>query len=1113
MLMQGGGLAADEKAVGKRGYPVRKALFFLIFGTGGISAQTQNAQINGIIYDQVGAAVPDAAVTAVNTGTRIARTVQSTTTGNYVISNLVPGRYRVEVTQSGFQKSVSQEFNLDVNQITTLDFHLTLGAVSQSVEVSAEATQLEASNAQLGTVVTQEKIVDLPLNARNFTQLLTLSPGATPVSVAQNSGGAQVQRVGTFVFPAVNGQSNRSNTFTLDGVYNDAPWMNTYAVAPNVDGLAQFKVQSHSDQAEFGGVTGGVVNIATKSGTNQFHGSLYEFLRNDALDARAFFAAKKPTLRQNQFGGTVGGPVIKDKTFFFFTYEGYRQVNASSRLYLVPTPAELGGDFSAMKRAIHNPFSARPDPAKAGSYLRDPFANNTIPASLINKSTSEWAKTIIPAPIDTGNPSFNGRNTTSQTAPMNQYSIRVDHNFTPSDFLWSRFTWGTQNQESAGTLQGTLNRIETPARNFGASYTHVFGANTLLNGLFGYSSLTQNNVPFLTARNMFAEGLFAGFPRKDGLNAPGIGMPSAFGTQGSRVDFLGPQAAYQMRGDLSHVHGNHTLKFGGQILWVPFFDDTYDGNLTFNASQTADLNNPGNTGSDIASFVLGAIDAWEYRDRKYDYQTQLWNFYAEDSWKATDKLTVNLGLRWDLLRNSSFRLNFPSTWDFGSGQFIVGAAAPPACSGSQPAPCLPDPQSAYVKQHVVFTGQPKLREDDYKMFGPRVGLAYRLRPTLVVRSSFGVFYDLQAGVTQQAQNASGAWPNTNLLRGVNINRPIVSVLANDPFGGADPRIPAASPATAQAFFFDPHFQNPYSLQWNLDIQKQLANNVTLSTAYVGSNSLRLPIGGFYNTALTPGPGAVQPRALWTYAPASNYDRSIGRGNYNALQVKLEQRFSKGLSYLVGYTWSKSIDIASSGQFGVEGFSLQNPYVPNNDRSVSAYDIPQNFSAAVVYDLPFGKGRRWAADGAAARILGNWQFNAIVLIRSGQPYTPTMGLDVANIGTNSTRPNLVGNAVMANPVPEAWFNKSAYASPAVYNFGTAGRDQLRTDGYQNFDLSLFRQDNLTERVKLQLRVELFNAFNQPTFGTPQTNFTNSRFGQVSSTVSTARQIQLGMKVLF
>lgn len=1077
------------------------------------SAQTQNAELNGTVTDQAGALVAGAQILVVNLETQVPRTVESNASGVFVAANLNPGRYQVRVKKEGFQESVVSDVTLDVNQRATLNFKLSLGSVSDSVQVSAEAAALEASGAQLGTVITQEKITDLPLNGRNFTQLLTLTPGATPVSVGQNSGGGQVQRVGTIVFPAINGQSNRSNSFTLDGVYNNAPWMGTYALAPNVDALTQFKVQSHSDQAEFGGVSGGVVNILTRGGTNQFHGGVYEFLRNDALDARGFFTAAKPVLRQNQFGANLGGPVLRDRTFFFFSYEGYRQKNTASALTVVPTAAQLGGDFSGSSRAIYNPYSTRTDPANASKYLRDPFPANRIPSSMLNSSIQQWAQAILPAPINTGNAAYNSRNTEPQEFPADQYSLRVDHNLSSSDFFWARYSWGVQDVTSAQVIPGIRNTIERPAKNAGLGYTHLFGPNTLLTGLFGYSGLTENSVPFLSSRNMFDEGLFQGFPARTGLTAPAIAVPSMWGGMTSRVDFLGPQEGYQMRGDLSMIRGRHNLKFGGEVVRQLFADDTYDGNFSFNSIQTADLNAPGTTGVDLASFVLGLHDTWEYRNRAYRYESQLWSLYVQDSWKVTSALTVNFGLRWDLLRNPAFSLNYPSTWDFSTGQFIVGSAAPPACSATQVAPCLPDPNSAYLSQYVRFTGSSKMRPDDYKMFGPRLGIAYMIRPTWVVRAGAGLFYDLQAGVMQQAQNASGAWPSTNLIRGVNQNRSTVQATINDPFNGGDPRVPTATPENATAYFFDPNFRNPRSLQWNLEMQKDLRGVVNLSVGYVGSHNVFSPVSGNYNTALTPGPGAVRARALWPNAPVTNYDRSIGRSGYHGLQVKAEQRFARGLSYLLSYTWSKSMDLASSGQFGVESQSLQNPYDVNADRSVSGYDIPHNFTAALVYQLPFGPGQRWVSQGLASRIAGSWQMNTILGLRSGQPYSLAMGVDVANIGANTTRPDLVGDAKLDNPTPEMWFNKKAYASPATYTFGTSGRNQLRTDGLENLDLSFFREDRLTERVHTQLRVEMFNMLNHPTFGIPNTTFTSAQFGRVNSTISTARQIQLGLKVMF
>jgi len=1080
--------------------------------------QTPTATITGSLTDQSGAVIPNGVLVARNLATRVSRTVKSTSTGDYVISNLLPGIYELRASKEGFKNVVVVSVPLDVNQAVTLDIRLTLGSVSESVEVTAESTLLQTTDAGLGTVITEEKIRDLPLNARNFTQLLALTPGATPVSVAQNSGGGAAQRIGTFVFPSINGQSNRSNSFTLDGVYNNGNWQGTYAIAPSVDALAQFKVQSHSDEAEVGGVTGGVVNLVSKSGTNQFHGTLYEFLRNDALDAKAFFAAAKPVLRQNQFGATIGGPVVKDRTFFFFSYEGYRQVNPAFSLYIVPTPEQLSGDFSASSRRIFNPFTTRRDPDNPQRFLRDPFEGNRIPASMINKATQVWGQALIPKPIDTGNPGFNGRNTTPQSAPANQYNVRVDHSLSASDSIWARYTWGLQRQRSAINPDGAYRTIRRPAKNLGVNYTHAFSSATLLSGLFGFTSMAENTIPFLTGRDLRAEGGFSSFPEGEAFRVPAITLPNTFGGIGAGTALVGPQAGYQGRVDLSHHLASHSLKIGGEVLSIRMARQDAGGGLTFDQRQTADLNNPVQTGSDIASFVLGTIEAYGITESQYRIQNEIWNAYVQDAWKVNSRLTLNFGLRWDFATAPRFTKSFPGTWDFNTGKYLAGIAQPPACSATQSAPCLPNPADPFVAQHVVFTGDSRLRKESYKMFGPRFSLAYRLNPSTVIRSSFGIFYDLQAGTTQQASNTPGNWPDTQEVRGVSLNQTTIDVLASSFIPpGTNPRVPALNPAVVTGFMFDPNFEYPYSQQWNLEVQRALPHDHYLKVAYVGSHTSRLPVGGDYNTALTPGPGAVEPRRLWPHAPVTDYDRSIGRSNYHGLQVKAEKRFSTGVSYLVSYTWSKSIDVASSGQFGVEGQSLQNPYDPNSSRSVSGFDVPHHFTTALVYQLPFGAGRRWVTQGLASRILGSWQMNAIVQLRSGQPYTLIMNVDVANIGArrpwSRARPNLVGNPRLSNPTPLAWFDKSAYATPALFTFGTAGRNQLRTDGFQNFDLSLFRDYRLSERLRMQFRVEMFNAFNHPTFGTPQTNFTNPVFGRISSTVSTARQIQLGLKVIF
>lgn len=1074
----------------------------------------QTAEISGQVTDASGSPVTAVPVVVTNTDKQTVREVQTNELGIFKVPNLVPGLYQVDVKASGFRPAKRSGFRLDVNQSLKLDFALQVGDLQQSVEVTGEAPVIETATGQIGTVVTAEKISDLPLNARNFTQLLTLTPGASPVNVTQAD---QNQRIGVSVQPAMNGQSNRSNSYTLDGVYNNGHFTSSYAVAPSVDALDQFKVQSHSDLAEYGGVTGGIINIASKTGTNAFHGTLFEFLRNDKLDARGFFTAAKPALRQNQFGVSIGGPVIKNKTFFFFSYEGYRQKSEANILSVVPTQAQLSGDFSATTRRLFDPYSTRVNPANTALFLRDPYPNNIIPTSQLNKSVLAYTSAIVPAPVATGVGNFNSRNSDAQSFPANGYSIRVDHYLSEKDTLWFRSTWSKQDTIAGQAFSGTNTVTSITPKNIGASYSHVFGPNTLFTGLFGYTSSTLIDHPFLTSKNLIADGNFKGFQNDPRSNAPGVAIPGYF-TLNVRDRRLGPQKGWQFKGDVSHNRGRHTIKFGGEMVRQPWENYQLTQGITFNTRQSADLNNLGATGDALASYLMGLMESVTTFDVGFGLESQTWNAYIQDTWRATSKLTLNFGLRYDLVRNPNFYADFQSTWDFNTGKYLVGINKPGACSASQGPPCLQDPNNAYVQQWVVFTGNSQLRKNDYKMFGPRFGFAYQASPKMVVRGGYAIFYDTMAGVNQQAQNGAinnANWPGN---RGATLNQNANTVEANadSPFGAKNPLQPDPTPERLNAFYYDPNFRNPYSQQWNLEIQREMMKNLTLSVGYVGSHSLRLSIGGDYNTALTPGPGTDRPRALWPHAPVTGYDRSVGMSNYHGLLAKAERRFASGFSYLVAYTWSKSIDMASSAQFR-ENMSLQNPYNPRESRSVSGFDIPHIFSTALVYEFPFGPGRKWLNSGVGSKILGRWQSNAIVQARSGQPYTLFMNVDIANIGAINqaarARPNIVGNPVMDSPSTAAWFNKAAFASPAQFTIGNSGRNILRSDNLMNLDLSLFREDRIREGIRLQFRAELFNSMNHPTFGVPVSLFTSPQFGQVTSTASTARQIQLGLKLIF
>jgi len=788
-------------------------------------------------------------------------------------------------------------------------------------------------------------------------------------------------------------------------------------VAPNIDALNQFKVQSHSDLAEFGGVAGGVINIASKSGTNELHGSLYEFLRNDALDARGFFTATKPPLRQNQFGAAVGGPIVRNKTFFHFSYEGYRQVNASSQLALVPTTAERSGDFGASTRRVFDPYSTRPNPANANQFLRDPFPSGVIPASRLSPSIRAFNDTIVPQPISTGFLNFNSRNDDPQTAPSDTYSVRVDQYLSARDSLWSRYTWSEQDSSAALALKGSRITTVIPAKNLGVGYTRTFGPSTVLTALFGFSSTTFSDAPVFTNKNLIGDGFFKGFANDPRALTPGVTIPGYFALS-MRNRVLGPQRGFQEHADLAHNAGRHSFKFGGEVVRQPWTNTQITETLTFNTRQTGDLNSLGNTGNALASYLMGLMDTPELSQADFTLESQTINFYAQDSWKLTNTLTLNFGLRWDSSRAPDFSRDFASTWDFNSGKFLVGLNKPPACSQTPKPPCLPDPNSDFIQRHVVFTGTSKLMKDRWALLGPRFGFAWQAAPRTVVRGSFGLFYDLVAGTTQRAQNMSinnANWPGS-AGRSVVSNNTLVTATADAAFGDVNPLIPTATPSN-QAPYSDPNIKNVYSEQWNFEVQRELMANLAMSIAYVGSHNLRIAIGGDYNTAVAPGPGPIAPRQLWPYAPVTNWDRSAGQSQYHGLQVKVERRLARDFSFLTAYTWSKSIDTGSSGYGSTENTSLQNPFDPNSSRSVSGFDIPHVFSTAVVYGLPFGRGKSWLSQGLASCILGNWQLNGIVTLRSGEPYTPQMNLDIANIGAVNNairdRPDLLRDPHLAN----------------------------------------------------------------------------------------------------
>lgn len=1112
-------------------------------------AQLSTASVTGVVRDPSASTVANVKITLRNVDTTVEHVAVSNSAGNYVFLNITPGHYTLDAEAAGFEITKTAQFDLAVNQTSTIDINMRVGTIQQSVTVEAAGELVQSSTAELGAVVAEKQVNDLPLNGRNFTQLLSLAPGVAPVSVSQNAGGfGNVFTGGAFVFPAINGQTNRSNFFLTDGINNQGAFQSTYTVAPIIDQIAEFKVNSHNDQAEFGGVLGGVINVVTKSGTNQLHGSAWEYLRNNDFDARNTFLPSVTPYRQNQFGVSGGGPVMipklydgRNKTFFFGAYEGTRFTQSANSFLHLPTDAELSGNLAG-EAIAYNPYTTAPDPANPGQYTRQPFPNNQIPQSLITSPVVAFAKQIRPALFNTGNGNNNYIDTTPYVQTQNEFSARIDQTIGTKDFVWFRYGGLYYNTTSSGGLPGFESASNYPAQNYGASWVHTFSPTLVLQAQFGRSKQENNGqtvAPGISSSAITALGFsstFGGNFIATPLLLPGVSISGYSNPIPGTSDTLDPNFTnvWQYKANASKIIGNHTLRWGGEINSSTFESIYASASVAFAQQQTGNPENSADPGNAMASFLINTPDN---ANRRNVHETTRWGgvmgFYVQDSWKATPKLTVNIGLRYDRTFQPPYGTKGTigvnggietGEDNFNNGTYIV-QVLPPPCSVRGYAPCIPG--NGQLPAHVVVSPNGQIYHDTTTNFGPRTGLAYRLTDTMAVRAGFGIFYDNWAAVTQTAQNYEGDWPDIGQQINQNLNRPLPgkvtpTVSALNPFGTSG-AFPAATPFNQVQWMMDPYAKNPYSMQWNFGVAKQMNSSTTFSVDYVGSGSRRLDVGGDYNTALTPGPGNPQLRAPYPYIAPTFYDRSVGRGNYEALQVLYDKRFAKGLAYQVSYTWSKVIDTGSDGWYGVEGFSVENPYSYNNDRSVAGYDLTHVLSVNVLYELPIGKGKLLSTKNRIVDyIIGGWQVNAVGQAHSGLPYTITADGDIANTGNSGyERANIVGNPNISNPTAQQWFNVNAFAVPATYTYGDAGRNILRGPAYWNVDASIFRRFPFLETRALEFRAEAFNTPNTVILGNPSADVSQfipnvtqqPQFGVITGTQNNSRVLQLGLKLTF
>src|SRR5713226_3194827 len=1026
------------------------------------------ASIKGTVYDTSGGVVPDAAVVLHSRATNLDRTASTNSDGIYVIPDIQPGDYDLKISKAGFKSAVQANVALVVNQTATFDVTLAAGSVTESVTVAAEAVALETSTSELGVAVVKEQVNSLPLNGRNFTQLLSLTPGVSTVNVSQNStaaGGVWSNPIGTFSYPSINGQTNRSNLYLLDGLSNQGSFGSTYAIAPILDAIQEFKVQSHNDEAAYGGALGGIVNVVTKSGTTQYHATLWEFLRNTSFDARNPFLSKVTPFQQNQFGVAGGGPLSipwshsgAPKTFFFAAYEGFRLHTAASSLYNVPTSSELGGDLTTVGGVpfagqIFNPFSGtrflcdssgNPSPDSNGIQSSGTPCNK-IPTDMLDPHMIAYANAIFPGSNRTPTASSprNAQDITKSIVRQDEFSARLDHQFTANDNIFARWSQFRQPDTGSGGFTGLSHFQITNGYTVGVEYLHTFSSSSLLETHFGRVLLNISqgssylNPSGATGASLgFAPNFVSNFiggvsliPNVTINGFIGNSDPAAHGaahtdrTQGTNI--------WQFGGSFTKTYGRHTFKMGAD------FASNNANALYLNASEVFDSSNtdnpaaPGTAGSSLASFLLGRASSFKRRNvKETEHGGWVDGAFFTDSWRVTNKLTVNFGLRYDLtlmpiygsLKDGN---GFTGDLNFNNGTFIL-SHLPPVCAQTNPVPpCIPfglgpggnnpQPGQSYLPANVFVTPHANgaIFQNDLTNFQPRVGFAYELSRTTVLRGAYGRFYDNWAAVTQSAQNYEGSWPDTGQLGGSNPGS------AEAPTG-TGPAIAGPSPFTGFNWYADPHMQRPYADQFNFGVQHQLGSGTVLTANYVASRGRHLDVGFSGNTGKTPSavanylPSGATTSSPYPYITPSDFDTAIGKSSYDAFQASLNGRSFHGLTYLVSYTWSKTLDLGCTGWYGVEGCSIQHPYDLRQDKGPAATDLPQIFSAAWLYKLPV----KSTSSGLLNNIIGGWTLNGIVSFSSGRPFSVGASGDLAHIAYNTAccdfgfgnyeRLNVVGN---------------------------------------------------------------------------------------------------------
>jgi hypothetical protein len=1141
--------------------------FVLLFSFA-LAALAQTAQITGRITDTTDAVVPDVQVVVTNVSTGAVSKTASNTAGVYTVPLLPIGTYTVTVQKAGFRPMRREGVTLAVDQVSRLDFGLEVGQMTQSVDVIAEAPVLEQSTSSLGQVVDSSKILSIPLNGRSAFRLVQLTPGvlASPGANGQ-FGDMPVNTTWDSNF-AINGGRSQSNEVQIDGVPSTAGFFNQITTVPSVEATEEFKVQSNNLSAEWGRSGGGALNVSTRAGTNAFHGSLFEFLRNSAFDANEFFNNRAgspiPPFRMNQFGGSAGGRIIRNKTFFFADYQGSRWRRGAVFFTSVPTDLERGGDFTQTRNnkgqtvVIYDPQTSSPDPARPGQYIRTPFVGNAIPSTRINPIAKKLLS-FYPEPNTVGDPYTHFNNflsNASRAVDQNEISFRVDHNVNSRYRLFARFARNvtdlTQPDYFANVASpdpGAVGR--TPFRN------HTFAFD---------NTVTLSPTQILDIRYGFARWYQLRLTRSYGFDQKEVGMPANLVGQFQLPVFpslsveqyssLGGQS-YLNNGNDTHsllpsvtwIKGKQTIKYGGdfRLRRINYFSvagagGTYAFNRTYTRGADPNVFND-TSGSAIASLLLGDPASGSVNTESgQSLQDYYLSGYIQNDIRLTAKLTVNLGLRYETETPYTERRN-QLVW------FDTSAASPVA-----------NAQFPNLRGALRFAGQNggsrHVYDWDRNNFAPRVGLAYSFGSRTVLRAGAGLFY----APLEISNNAVGFTPNlgysasTPFVASLDSMTPLNTLANPFPNGLIQPTRNALGAATylGQGIsVWDPHPITPTVWQWNFDIQEQVARDLTVDIAYAGSRGIHLTrareFDGLYpdflslNTklqsplvanpfygAITTGALAqktIAPRQLLLpypqYTSVNFINNTSANSSYHSLQVKVEKRFAHDMSFLLAFTGAKLLSDANNQLAPIgpaNSAAPQNWYDLKSEKAVSEMDVSRNLTFSYVAGLPFGTGKHFlkSVKGPIAKVVSGWQINGVFSYRSGLPLNIAAPITGGGNRPNSTGKSarIDGDRTHAEELTQ-WFDTSAFLLPPSYSMGNVGRTlpDVRSPNLINVDFSLIKNTKVWEHASLQFRAEAFNALNRPNFWLPVTSMGSGQFGQINSTTGLPRVMQLALKLLF